>query len=67
MLIAVKWLTLRNAIADPQQWRVLAEAPFVDLSRSRSALFRAFYVPYVSKQKNFWARYVLLERSGLRS
>ncbi|CAK0830084.1 unnamed protein product [Prorocentrum cordatum] len=40
--------------------RTLAEAPFLDASRSRFP-WRAFYVPGISKQKNVYASYRLLQ------
>ena len=51
--------------ADPAEWRTLAALPFVDVSRSRSALARALYIPWFSRPRNFWAQYTLLQRRQL--
>lgn len=49
-------------LADPDKWEEVASEPFVDVTRSKSSLLRAFYVPKLSRRKNFFASYVLLKR-----
>jgi len=50
------------AVADPKKWEIVASLPFVDVTRSPSALLRALYVPILSSRSNFFAQYVLLKR-----
>ena len=49
-------------LADLDKWEVLASVPFMDATRSTSSVLRAFYVPKLSKKKNFFASYNLLKR-----
>lgn len=47
--------------AEEPQWEEIKSIPFVDGSKS-PALTRAFYIPTLSYRKNYWARYVLLQK-----
>lgn len=60
-----KTLTSDSPYADPSEWKTLAALPFVDVSRSRSALARALYSPWFSRPRIFWAQYTLLQRRRL--
>jgi alpha-1,2-mannosyltransferase len=46
---------------ESKEWQVIYSLPFLDSSRSHP-LFRAFYVPYVSQQKNKFNSYHLMKR-----
>jgi len=48
---------------DPSSsWRRIASLPFVDASLS-PLLPRALYIPYLSRLRNRWMQYVLLQRT----
>jgi len=49
-----------------QAWEVVAEAPFLDASRSRQP-WRSFHVPGFSTQRNVYAQYRLLKRPSKRT
>ncbi|KJE92084.1 asparagine-linked glycosylation 9 protein [Capsaspora owczarzaki ATCC 30864] len=45
-----------------EKWKEVYSVPFLDAAQSPNALFRAFYVPFLSAQHCTYAKYVVLQR-----
>ena len=54
------------ACADPEEWELVAGMPFVDVTRSRSDILRALYIPWLSSKVNVQGSYVLLQHKPQR-
>ena len=48
-------------------WEVIFEAPFLNVGKSTSSLFRALYIPFYSQTKNVYGTYAVLKKREPRS
>lgn len=46
-------------------WEVIYQAPFLDAAKSTNALYRAFYVPFLSEKHNKFNNYYVLRSTKL--
>lgn len=50
-----------NYASRNKEWKVVKSADFLDSSRSKNPILRAFYIPYLYETRNSFGKYVLLQ------